>query len=78
MTKLLLIGDPRGVHSKIALRKYEPENICVWENDSSHIYTIKQICDRINVTEDLNSLDNMHFSQTIGNPPYKDKLHLEF
>ena len=78
MTKLLLIGDPRGVHSKIALRKYEPEDICVWENDSSHIYTIKQICDRINVTEDLNSLDNMYFSQTVGNPPYKDKLHLEF
>ncbi len=78
MTKLLLIGDPRGVHSKISLGKYEPEDICVWENDSSHIYTIKQICDKINVTEDLNSLDNMHFSQTVGNPPYKDKLHLEF
>ena len=78
MTKLLLIGDPRGVHSKIALRKYEPEDICVWENDSSHIYTIKQICDIINVTEDLNSFDNMHFSQTVGNPPYKGQLHLEF
>ena len=78
MTKLLLIGDPRGVHSKIALRKYEPEDICVWENDSSHIYTIKQICDIINVTEDLNSFYNMHFSQTVGNPPYKGQLHLEF
>ena len=78
MTKLLLVGDPRGVHSKIALRKYEPEDIFVWENDSSHIYTIKQISDRINVTEDLNSLDNMHFTNSISNPPYKGQLHLEF
>ena len=78
MTKLLLVGDPRGVHSKIALRKYKPEDICVWENDSSHIYTIKQVHDKINVTEDLNSLDNMHFTQSIANPPYKGQLHLEF
>ena len=78
MTKLLLVGDPRGVHSKIALRKYEPEDMWVWENDPRHIYTIKQISDKINVTEDLNSLDNMHFTQSISNPPYKDQLHLEF
>ena len=56
MTKLLIVGDPRGVHSKIALRKYEPEDIWVWENDSSHIYTINQISGKINVTTDLQEL----------------------
>lgn len=70
---ILIIGDPTGVHSKIALRKYKAENITVWENDSRHIYTIKQICDRINVTTDLDSLDKMHFDVVIGNPPYSDR-----
>ena len=70
---ILIIGDPTGVHSKIALRKYEAESITVWENDPRHIYTIKQICDRINVTTDLDSLDKMHFDVVIGNPPYSDR-----
>jgi hypothetical protein len=70
---ILIIGDPTGVHSKIALRKYKAENITVWENDSRHIYTIKQICDRINVTTDLDSLKKMHFDVVIGNPPYSDR-----
>ena len=70
---ILIIGDPTGVHSKIALRKYKAENITVWENDSRHIYTIKQICDRINVTTDLDSLNKMHFDVLIGNPPYSDR-----
>ena len=30
----LIIGDPAGTHSLTALRKYEPEDIWVWENDS--------------------------------------------
>ena len=71
MSKLLIVGDPRGVHSKIALLKYKPEDIGVWENDSSHIYTIKQICDRINVVNDLDSFDGMYFTDCISNPPYK-------
>jgi hypothetical protein len=70
---ILIIGDPTGVHSKIALRKYKAENITVWENDSRHIYTIKQICDRINVTTDLDSLNKMYFDVVIGNPPYSDR-----
>lgn len=70
---ILIIGDPTGVHSKIALRKYKAENITVWENDSRHIYTIKQICDRINVITDLDSLNKMHFDVVIGNPPYSDR-----
>jgi len=79
MPKLLLVGDPTGVHSLTALRKYKPEDIWVWENDSRHIYTIKQICDRINVIEDLDFLDNiMRFTNCISNPPYKGQLHLEF
>ena len=78
MSKLLIVGDPRGVHSKIALLKYKPEDIGVWENDSSHIYTIKQICDRINVVNDLDSFDGMYFTDCISNPPYKGQLHLEF
>jgi hypothetical protein len=75
---LLIIGDPKGTASLSALKKYAPENIWVWENDSRHIYTINQICDRIKVVTDLNSLDNMHFSRTIGNPPYLKSIHLEF
>jgi len=76
--KLLICGDPLGTHSMISLKKHAPEDICVWENDSRHIYTINQISDKIKVTSDFNSLDNMHFSETIGNPPYLKNLHLEF
>ena len=54
---LLIIGDPKGTHSMTALdRGYDPEDIWVWENDSRHIYTIKMIRDKINVTTDLQEL----------------------
>jgi len=75
---LLIIGDPKGTASLSALRSYSAENITVWENDSRHIYTIKKISDRINVTTDIDSLAKMHFTQTIGNPPYLKNIHLEF
>ena len=68
--KLLIIGDPKGTHSLSALRKYRAEDITVWENDSRHIYTIKQIDDRINVVTDLDECKGMKFSVVIGNPPY--------
>lgn len=73
MKNILFIGDPKGTHSLSALCHYEPENITVWENDPRHIYTINQICDRINVTEDLDDLINNHmkFSAIITNPPYQ-------
>jgi hypothetical protein len=78
MPKLLIIGDPKGTASLSALKKYAPENITVWENDSRHIYTINQICDRINVTANLDKVDGMHFDLVIGNPPYLKNIHLEF
>lgn len=76
--KILIIGDPKGTHSMIALKKYSPENIWVWENDSRHVYTIKQIDARINVTMDLQQIvelvdKGMWFNVVIGNPPYSDR-----
>ena len=76
MKKLLIIGDPKGTHSMSALRKCSPEDITVWENDSRHFYTIQQISDKINLVEELDR--NMQFDLSIGNPPFKGQLHLEF
>jgi hypothetical protein len=71
--KLLIYGDPTGVHTKLSVRKYAPEDITIWENDPRHIYTINQICDRINVTTDLDEFNPMDFDLCIGNPPYSDR-----
>ena len=71
--KLFIAGDPVGNHSLISIHKgYKPENIYVWENDPTHTYAIRQISDRINVVDNLNSWDNMHFTASTGNPPYTD------
>tara|TARA_Y100001972_G_C7650539_1_gene327097 strand:+ start:852 stop:1880 length:1029 start_codon:yes stop_codon:yes gene_type:complete len=75
--KLLIVGDPKGVHSKISLLKYKPQKMWVWDNDPRHFYTIRQIDARINLVNDLD-FNDMHFSQCISNPPYKGNLHLEF
>jgi len=73
MSKLLIVGDPIGTASMTALLKYRAEDITVWENDPRHVYAIKQVCDRINVNTDLDSLGQMHFDVAIGNPPYSDR-----
>jgi len=54
-----------------------PENIYVWENDETHFYAIRQISDKINIIKDYRVSD-MHFTLTMGNPPFKGQLHLEF
>jgi hypothetical protein len=70
---LFIAGDPVGNHSLISIQKgYKPENIYVWENDPTHRYAIRRISDRINITNDYHSWDNMHFTVATGNPPYTD------
>lgn len=73
--KIVIVGDPKGTHCMTALKKHSAEDIWVWENDSRHIYTIKQIDARINVIEDFQELINkkMDFSLSTGNPPYSDR-----
>lgn len=75
---LCILGDPNGIHSLRSIQNgCKSENITVWENDPTHIYAIKQIDDKINITEDYQSVD-MDFDLTVGNPPFKGQLHLEF
>jgi hypothetical protein len=80
MMKLLIYGDPSGLHSLYAIKQqgHVPEDIVVWEDDPRHQYAIKQISDRIHIVSDLNLLESMHFLWNIGNPPYLKNLHLEF
>jgi len=78
METLQIYGDPNGLHSLMSIKNgWNPENIWVWESDPAHFYAIKQISDKINLVEDINSV-NMDFTLTIGNPPFKGQLHLEF
>ena len=69
MKKLLIIGDPRGNHTLAALKKYPAESITVWEHPDNH-YTIHQLCDKINVTDDIDNIP-MNFDVIIANPPYQ-------
>ena len=74
---LLIVGDPRGNHTLAALKKYSPESITVWEHPDNH-YTIHQLCDRINVIDDIDKLSDMRFNATIGNPPYQKGKNSNF
>ncbi len=75
---LCIVGDPNGIHALRSIKKgYNPENMFVWDDDPAHIYAIKQIDDRINILEDYQN-NVMNFHTTIGNPPFKGYMHLEF
>jgi hypothetical protein len=76
----LVYGDPSGlICLDLIKKKIAPEEIFVWDDDSRHHFRIKQISDRINIVKDINLIpEHMHFDTTIGNPPYKGTLHLEF
>ena len=70
---IIIDGDPCGKHSLIAIEEgFSPENITVWEDDDRHHYAVKQIDDRINITDDYDALiyNQMRFTRAIGNPPY--------
>ncbi len=72
-SKIIIDGDPCGKHSLIAIEEgFSPENITVWEDDDRHHYAVKQIDDRINITDDYDALiyNQMRFTRAIGNPPY--------
>jgi hypothetical protein len=85
--KLLIVGDPTGLISLRAItsKGFLPENITVWENDDRHIFSIKQIHDKIKIikcedTEYYNKVtsSSMRFTSSLANPPYLKNLHLEF
>lgn len=85
--KLLINGDPNGLVSlrAITTKGFLPENITVWENDDRHIFSIKQIHDKINIIkcEDAEyhkkiTSSPMRFTTCLANPPYLKNLHLEF
>lgn len=74
--KLLIIGDPSGLHTLLAIKKgFKPENITVWENDERHIYSIQQINNSVTIVKDLTLLlinYMKYFDVTLGNPPFQD------
>lgn len=74
--KILIIGDPDGLHSMIALEKYRPEDITVWEDQPTHVASIHAICDKIVVTDNLDLITDMRFDKVIGNPPYGNRASL--
>ena len=64
--------DPTGIHCLYAMKiGWKPENIYVWDDDSTHLYAIQQISGRINVCN-YEDFEKMNFTASIGNPPYTD------
>jgi len=79
--KLLVICDPSGLHSLRAIEYgWKPEDITVWENDPCHVYSIRQVDNKITIIEDyettLKPLDDSFmktFNVVLQNPPYGNK-----
>ena len=65
--KLLIVGDPSGIHTMIALNKYQPHDIIVWEDQPTHVASIKAICEDVVVTDNLDLLSDMRFDASLAN-----------
>ena len=76
--KLLIVGDPSGIHTMIALNKYQPHDIIVWEDQPTHVASIKAICEDVVVTDNLDLLSDMRFDVSLANPPYLKGIHIDF
>jgi hypothetical protein len=76
MSKLLIVGDPKGTHALAAITAgWSPLDITVWESNDRHAYAVRCISDKIEVILDDLKLTKfnalvMKFTHIIGNPPY--------
>jgi len=79
MSKLLIVGDPKGTHALAAINAgWSPLDIVVVEFDRRYVYAIKCIDAKLEVIlddENLSKLNDLvmtrrRFTRAIGNPPY--------
>ena len=82
--KLLIGGDPSGLHSFHAIKHgWNSEDISVWENDICHIYSVNQVDSKINIIDGTNDTKSktsikslpMNNFISLANPPFQNSKH---